>query len=60
MIAASVRLNKVRVKFTRQLRSMKEEKQLANRAARSRARDAIKRGKEPLPEPRNSVRWDYW
>lgn len=47
-------------KFTHQRRSMKEDKQLANRAARSRARDALKRGEEPPPEPRNSVRWDYW
>jgi hypothetical protein len=54
------RLVKVKVKFTSQHGSMKEDKQLANRAARSRARDAIKRDVEPPAEPKNSVRWDYW
>lgn len=54
------RLEKMKAKFTHQHASMKKDKQLANRAARSRARDAVKRGEEPAPESRNSVRWDYW
>ncbi len=49
-----------KAKFRHQRRSMKEDKQLANRAARSRVRNALKRGEEPLPESKNSVRWDYW
>lgn len=54
------RLNKVKAKFTGQRGSLKEDKQLVNRAARSRTRNAIKRGKEPQPESKNSVRWNYW
>lgn len=54
------RLDKVRAKFTNQRDSLKQDKQLANRAARSRARDALKRSEEPMPESKNSVRWDYW
>ena len=50
------RLDKVRANFTHQRGSLKEDKQLANRAARSRVRDALKSGEEPLPEPKNSVR----
>ena len=54
------RLLKHKAKFTSQRGSMKEDKRLANRAARARARDALKRGEDPPSESRNSVRWDYW
>ena len=54
------RLAKRAVKFTGKGGSLKEEKQEAARAARRKAREAVKRGEEPPPESPNSVRWNYW
>lgn len=54
------RLLKHKAKFTGPRGSMKEDKRLANRAARRRGRIDLRRGKEPLPESKNWVRWNYW
>lgn len=54
------RLLNHKAKFTKARDSMKEEKRAFNHAARSRARDAIRRGDEPEPEWKDSVRWQHW
>lgn len=54
------RLIKHKPKFTGPRNSLKKDKPIASQAARGRARDALKRGQEPLPEPKNTIRWDYW
>lgn len=54
------RMHKNGPKFTSQRGSLKELKQIANRAARKRARLAIKANKDIPAEPRSSVKYDYW
>lgn len=55
-----MRMSSHKPKYTQDRSSMKEEKRLANRAARRKAREAARRAEEPIPEPKKSVRWNYW
>ena len=54
------RFAKRNVKFTGKGGSLKEQKQEAARAARRKAREAVRRGDDPPPESPNSVRWECW
>lgn len=54
------RVAKHKVKFTHDRSSLKEDKQIANRASRHRAKQAIRAEKEIPPESPNSVKYDYW
>lgn len=54
------RMHKHGPKFTKQRGSLKELKQIANRASRKRAKQAIKADKDIPADSKNSVKWDYW
>lgn len=54
------RLHKHKPKFTHDHDSLKSDKQIANRASRRKAKEAIKSGKDIPIESKHSVLWNYW
>lgn len=54
------RAHKHKPKFTAPNSSLKADKQINSRASRHRAKRAIMSGKDVPPEPKSSIKWNYW